>query len=255
MFFGQTSTLLRYWHQGQVAVRAAGTVLAITVPIAIAGRLASYAVPPSWLLATFALLLFALALGVYCAHARSGDGGEPVRTADGAGDRAGAAGARAPNGDASERRVAQDGAIRGQSTTAAAAANIILNARDRATFGAGGLLAGLVGFGIGELSNVTLHARKGVPIKYSTGTSTLVLYLTLLTATVTNVLALELGVLGIRGAVDVPWEVAAVIAPVVVVGGQVGAYVNGRLSDHLVVRALAGAYVLVGAVTLLRLFG
>lgn len=239
MFFGQTSTLLRYWYQGQVLVRLAATALIVTVPLAVVGRLLSYLLPASWLLAIFALLLFGLAIGVYRSHTGSSTAERPLTDTVGAD----AAVAATAGVDPPPLKRASDGGMTSRP--------IALDRSDRLAFGFGGLVAGLVGFGIGELSNTRLHLSKGVPIKLSTGTSTLVLYLTLLTATVVNVIVVQLDL--VAGAVAIPWEVAAVVAPAVLVGGQLGAIVNARLPSHLVVRILVAAYLFVGTVTVLRI--
>lgn len=256
MFFGQTSTLLRYWYQGQVAVRVAAPALAMTVPLAVIGRLFSYLVPPSWLLVIFAGLLFVLAGGVYRANERTPaeqdtahlesapEVNQNLVHADTNQTTAVVADGLASDNEGGGRRSVRDNAI----------PSVAFGRRDRAMFGTGGALAGLIGFGIGEISNTSLHLGKGIPIKYSTGTSTLILYFTLLTATIVNVTILQFGLLGSDGAVAVPWELAVIVAPIVLVGGQVGAYVNARLPDHLVVKLLVGAYLFVGFVTVSRLF-
>lgn len=244
MFFGQTSTLLRYWYQGQVLFRLAATALVITVPLAIVGRLLSYFVPPSWLLVVFAVLLFGLAAGVMRAHAVSSSA--VADPAPGDVDRPVPAGRGSSNGGV----ASYDDRSPSNPPESKTESDVTLDRRDRLTFGSGGLLAGLVGFGIGELSNTTLHLRKDVPITWSTGTSTLVLYLTLLTATLVNIVVVEFDL--VSGAVAIPWELAVIVAPVVLVGGQLGAIVNARLPDHLVVKLLVGAYLFVGVVTTLR---
>ena len=119
--------------------------------------------------------------------------------------------------------------------------------------GVGGLVAGMVGVAIGEVTNTRLHSGKGIPIDVSTGTSTLVLFVTVLAANVTNLLVLETGVLGVDGTVNVPWAIAAIIAPVVVVGGQLGSWLNSRLPEPTTVRLLLVTYGLVGVVTVGRI--
>ena len=50
----------------------------------------------------------------------------------------------------------------------------------------------------------------------------------------------------------IPWRVAAIIAPVVIVGGQIGALINNRLKGPAIVWALIVAYMLVGFLVLGR---
>lgn len=209
MFFGQTSTLSGYWYRGQVDRRLAAAAVAITVPLAVLGRIGSYFVPERALLLLFALLLFGSAVVVARFHG--------------------------------EGSVATDGAVS-------------FDGIDRLAYGVGGVLGGALGFATGELSNMTLSVRKGVPLSMATGTSTLVLYLTVLTANVTNLLVIATGAIGAAGDVTVPWGVAAIAAPAFLVGGQLGSLLNDRLPERAIVRLLVGTYVFVGVVTLLRLF-
>ena len=210
MFFGQTSTLLRYWYQGQVLFRLAATALIITIPLAVGGRLLSYLVPPSWLLVVFAVLLFGLAAGVLRAHAVSSSAVADAMPEDV--DRPAPAGHESSDGGV----VSSDDRSPSNPPVSKTESSVTLDRRDRVTFGSGGLLAGLVGFGIGELSNTTLHLRKDVPITWSTGTSTLVLYLTLLTATLVNVVVVVFDL--VSGAVAIPWELAAIVGAYLFVG-------------------------------------
>lgn len=213
MFFGQTSTVSGYWFREQIDFVTARTVLLLTVPLAVIGRILSYWVPGSFLLIVFAGLLFALAGIVYREqrvdhHASFPDGG-------------------------------------------LAEAVPRLDLFDRFTFGFAGACAGLVGFAIGEISNITLFKRHGLTIQDSTGTSTVILYLTLLSAMITNVVIVEAGVFGDTG-VTIPWAVAIIVAPVVLVGGQLGAFINSRLSERTALRTLTVVYVFVGLVTTAR---
>lgn len=217
MFFGQSSTLAGYWYRGRIEWRLAGPILLLTLPLAVVGRALGYLLPERLILLAFAGLLLLLAGLVATAQARPSDRTATGPTVDPSSD---------PGGP--------------------------FDGLDRAAFAGGGLFAGLVGFAIGEITNTALHVRHGLPIGRSTGTSTLVLYLTLLAANVTNLLIVFLAPATIVGSVGLPWALATVIAPVVVVGGQVGAFLNDRLPERILVRLLVTTYLLVGVLTLLR---
>ncbi|MGM0592640.1 MAG: sulfite exporter TauE/SafE family protein [Halobacteriota archaeon] len=221
MFFGQTSTLVGYWYREQVRTRVAAAILVVTIPLAAMGRIAAYSLPESWLLTVFAIILFALTIVVFRAHTTQST-------------------VRHDGGSDTVRHVSTR-----DSTTS-------FDLFDRLSFGIGGLVAGLVGFAVGEVTNTRLHVSKGLPIKISTGTSTLVLFLTILTANVVNLVVLATGSFGVQGTVAIPWSVAAIIAPVVLIGGQAGAYLNSRLSESITVKLLLVTYVVVGIVTLSR---
>jgi uncharacterized membrane protein YfcA len=230
MFFGQTSALAAYLYRGQVRRRLAGTVLLVTVPLAAAGRVVSYFVPGGLLLVVFAVLVLVLSAVVYRAARTTPD---DVETHDCA---------TAAVADATTTRSHRDRSER-----------VAFTVGDWLAFGVGGLVGGLTGFATGEVTNTRLHASKGVPLKLSTGTSTLVLYLTLASANLVNVTILHTGAFGVEGTVSPPWGVAVVVAPVVLVGGQVGPYLNSRLDEATITNCLLATYALVGVVTLGRL--
>lgn len=214
MFFGQTSTVSGYWFREQINFVMARLVLLLTVPLAVISRVLSYWVPDSFLLIVFAGLLFALAGIVY-----------------------------------REQRVDHHASLPDGGLTEAIPR---LDLFDRITFGFAGACAGLVSFGIGEIANITLFKRHGLTIQDSTGTSTIILYLTLLPAMITNVVIVEMGVFGDTG-VTIPWAIAIIVAPVVLVGGQLGAFINSRLLERTALRMLTVVYVFVGLVTTVRL--
>lgn len=141
----------------------------------------------------------------------------------------------------------------GHEPTATDGGQVVFDRTDRLAYGAGGLLGGGLGFATGELSNTTLSVRNAVPISISTGTSTLVLYLTVLTANVTNLAIIYHVPIGAASEVTVPWGVAAIAAPAFLVGGQLGSLLNDRLPSRAIVRLLVSSYVVVSLVTLARL--
>lgn len=95
--------------------------------------------------------------------------------------------------------------------------------------------------------------RRKIPIKISTGTSALILHATILAALATNVAILKRAA-GFFHAeqIGIPWRAAAIIAPVVVVGGQVGAFINSRLTDQAILKGLIAVYLSVGSFVLLQ---
>lgn len=216
MFFGQTSAVAGYWYRGQIDVRVGRSILVLTVPVAVVGRIGGFLIPEPVLLGVFAAMLFGLAAIVSYGRITTYRGDRSAHTRPPASD---------PTG---------------------------LGPAERIAVVTGGLFAGLIGFAIGEITNATLHLRRRIPIKRSTGTSTLVLYVTLVAANLTNLGIVFAGPESMAGSVSVPWSVGIIIAPVVVVGGQVGAFVNGALPERIVIRLLVGTYLLVGVVTLLR---
>lgn len=220
MFFGQTSANVGYWVRGQIDVSLAIQALVWTIPLAIAGRLLSYFVPETLLLLIFSGLLVGLA-AVISRHAIQQD------------DRISA------ESEGTEDRGRPENRLR---------------IRDRLSMSLGGGVTGLVGLGMGEVSNTILTSGNGMGVHRSIGTSTLILYLTVLSAAITNLVVVQYGgAMGVEP--SIPWVIAVIIAPVVVVGGQIGPYVNSILPERIVVRILVVLYIAVATVTVIRALG
>ena len=239
-FFGYTSSVTGYWLRGQVDFRLAMRVLAITVPLAIIGRLVAYFVPGNGLLLVFGLVLIALAFIIFREYQ-----GEIRHTCLLCGD------------SLTAMRYESDEKTAAGAAVAAAAAdigkrrrprfNVAFDNMDRGILSIGGAFGGFVGVAIGEIANTFLSVRKQVPVKVATGTAALVLHITILSALATNVVIIY-GDFEIFQAteIEIPWTIAWILAPVVIIGGQIGSYINSKISDTALIRALMTAYVVIG---------
>jgi uncharacterized membrane protein YfcA len=129
--------------------------------------------------------------------------------------------------------------------------SIIFNLLDRMILTIAGAFAGIIGVAIGEISNTFLSIRKKVPIKIATGTAAFVLYITILPALAAN-LAVIFGDFKLINAenIVIPWKIAFFLAPVVIMGGQIGSMLNSKLSDHMLAKLMMIACTLVGAFVL-----
>ena len=249
-FFGYTSSVLGYWYRKQIDFRLAGKVLVYTVPLAVVGRVAAYFVPGDGLLVLFSLVLVGLAIVIFRAHQ-----GEFRHTCLLCGDSRVAMHYEADNphmpgdgGDAEAPPVSTP-----EPTPDSGIIRTAFNVMDRFIVCIAGAFAGIVGVGIGEISNTFLTVRKRVPVKVSTGTSALVLHITILAALAANLVILwsDLPVFDAKG-IEIPWLIAFICAPVVIIGGQIGAYINSKITDRTLIRALMTAYVVIGVFVLAR---
>lgn len=223
MFFGQTSANVGYWYRDQIDVSLAALSLVWAIPMAILGRIVSYVLPDELLLLVFVGLLLGLSAIVY-RHGKSEETHEHGLV---------------------ERERAE---------TERPRSGVGLQGRDHLAMGVGGSVTGLVGLGMGEISNTLLTVRDDMSVHRSIGTSTLILYLTVLSAAITNlVLARFGGPIGVTP--SIPWPIAAIVAPAVLVGGQIGPSLNSRLPRRIVRQTLVALYIVVSAVTVLRLLG
>lgn len=136
----------------------------------------------------------------------------------------------------------------------AAGESLIFDLRDKAVKGLAGVLAGLLGIAVGELTNTMLTVRKRLPVQLAVGTAAFVLHLTILAALLANLVVLRLQPPGLDvGGFSIPLGVGAILAPTVVVGGQVGSLINSKLSEETAIRVMIVAYTLVGLFVLGRI--
>lgn len=238
--FGYTSSVSGYWYRDQIDFTIAGKVLLITVPIAVVARAVSFLLPSDALLLLFGFMLAGLAGVLFESH-RHGKieylGRIPWT--------------RVPGTQHLDSESVDDDydartALRGDGD------GFTLSLSDGVLMGVGGTMAGLVGIAIGEVAQTVLNVRKKVPLEISTGTSALVLHLTIMAALLST-LGLMRFAPGLAGhAFKIPVGVLAILAPTVVVGGQVGAYINSQLSEEATMRVLISAYFLVGTFVVIR---
>lgn len=107
---------------------------------------------------------------------------------------------------------------------------------------AGCAMEGLVSVGLGELLMPNLVKRCKIPVAVSAATSVFVVAITVLSGSVTAILALLQ-----QGGVDaVPWGLVAYTGPGAVIGGQLGSRFQGRLSAAMTERIIAILFAVVG---------
>ncbi len=240
-FFGYTSSVTGYWLRGQVDFRLGMRVLAITVPLAVVGRLAAYFIPGNGLLLVFGLVLIALAFIIFREYQ-----GEIRHTCLLCGDSLTAMRFESAE-KAAETTASVGAAVADTGKRKRPRFNISFDNTDRGILSIGGAFGGFVGVAIGEIANTFLSVRKQVPVKVATGTAALVLHITILTALATNVVIIYSDIEFFQAKdIEIPWTIAWILAPVVIVGGQIGSYINSKISDKALIRALMTAYVVIG---------
>jgi uncharacterized membrane protein YfcA len=263
--FGYSSSVGAYWFRHQIDFYIAKRVLAITIPIAVVARVGSYLVPSNLLMLAFAGLLIVLSIILYEAHERgpslmdtvlekpvSGFGVVDAMPGEDSHVTLGDAVPEAvenlslvdgmPGGYEPRTRVLADGGEPGAGTRE----GFHVEPLDAVITAVGGLLAGLVGIAVGELTQTMLTVRKKIPIQISTGTSAFVLHLTIVSALVTNLLLLRFAPAVAGEGFTIPFGVGAFVAVGCLFGGQMGAYLNNRLSEETVMAMLIVAYFAIG---------
>ncbi|MFB6106552.1 MAG: TSUP family transporter [Halobacteriaceae archaeon] len=268
--FGYSPSVAAYWYRHQIDFNVAATVLVLTVPTAVVARVASYAVPSDALMAGFGVLLLVLAVVLYGAHERGPSLVDAVaekpelpllavleeeyepRT-------------RLLTDTHAAEETPPSEALGGAASSVAqrpSGAALVGDGDDGTAFHLelpdvlatvlGGTLAGLVGIAVGELTQTMLALRRRVPLSLSTGTSALVLHVTIVAALLANVALLTVA-RGLTGeGFTVPFLVGSFVATGCLFGGQVGAHLNNRLPEMAVMAMLVAVYALVGAFVLVR---
>ena len=150
-------------------------------------------------------------------------------------------------GDEGEETQVPDEVVDGAKKRPNLGGSVIFNFLDSMILTIAGAFAGIIGVAIGEISNTFLSIRKKVPIKVATGTAAFVLHITILSALAANV-AVIFGDVSFIDAekIVIPWRIAFILAPVVIMGGQIGSMLNSKLSDHMLAKLMMIAYTLVG---------
>ncbi len=108
--------------------------------------------------------------------------------------------------------------------------------------GIGAFLTGFLGVGIGEVVLPLLVKRHRVPIAVAAATSVFIVILTVLTASFMQVgLLIKAGGFG-----AVPWNLVCYTIPGVIIGGQIGPLLQGRIDQRTIERAIAFLFAAIG---------
>ena len=210
--FGFLSGFVGYYRRKLIDYGLAWRIARVAVPVAIAGALTASYVHDGVLLAGYAILVGVLAVVMWRNR-------PPPHLAE-----------RGP--DAAARSVVDS---RGHEYRYA---DPRLGIRSYALTSLGAFLTGMVSVGIGEVT-ISKLTRKGLPIAVAAATSVLVVILTVVFASTT--LAVQL----IRdgGWTAVPWNLLVYDIPGVLIGGQIGPRLQGRIAPHTMRRAIAVLFV------------
>ncbi len=210
--FGFLSGFVGYYRRRLIDYRLAWRIARVAVPVAIAGALTASYVHDGVLLAGYAILVGVLAVVMWLNR-------PPPHLAEG-------------GPDAALRSVVDS---RGHEYRYK---DPRLGIRSYALTGLGAFLTGMVSVGIGEVT-ISKLTRKGLPIAVAAATSVLVVILTVVFASTT--LAVQL----IRdgGWTAVPWDLLVYDIPGVLIGGQIGPRLQGKIAPHTMRRAIAVLFV------------
>ena len=221
--FGFASGFIGYWRKGLIDYRSALPFIAVAVPVAVAGALAAHGVDGTVLKGAYAVLMGVLALVML---RRTGG---PREASNGA----------AGTGEGSPERRSRTITDRGGQTYTYHAPRQGVGA---VATSIGAFLTGLVSVGIGEVIMPQLVKRNRVPVAVAAATSVLIVIATAAAASATQVW----GLIAKGGITAVPWNLVCYTIPGVLIGGQLGPLLQGRVSQTAMVRAIGTLFLFIG---------
>ena len=212
--FGFLSGFIAYYRRKLIDYRLAARIIVVAVPVAIAGALTAGVVHDSVLLAGYAILVAGLSIVMWR--------NRPPATA-----------AAVAMKDIGWRTIVDSkGHAYAYELPRLGTGSNLLTA-------AGAFLTGMVSVGIGEVT-ISQLTRKGLPIAVAAATSVLVVITTVVFASTTLVVQL----IKSGGWTAVPWNLLFYDIPGVLIGGQIGPRLQGRISPHTMRRAISILFVL-----------
>jgi uncharacterized membrane protein YfcA len=216
---GFTSGFLGYLRKRLIDFTGAWPFIAVDVPMAIAGGLLSTRVRAyeSALFGVYALLMLGLAVALF-------------------------------------RRGVAPPAARPRQNTSAGIWHTLIDRRGRsyryvrpklrygvALTGLGGFPTGLLGVGIGETVRPQLVRHHRVSLPVAAANSVFITTVVVATASATQIA----GLFGHEGFGSIPWNAVAALVPGVLIGGQIGPALQGRVSTRATEHAVGLLFVLV----------
>ncbi|MGI9381670.1 MAG: sulfite exporter TauE/SafE family protein [Methyloligellaceae bacterium] len=230
--FGFSSGFIGYFRKGLIDYGTAWRFIRIAVPVAIVGALVAHLVADHFLILGYAALMLILSLVMVFLHHQLA---EPVEAAvpNPAGSTVGAARA-----DAEMREIhARDGVVHRYRRPRIGPIGAMVTS-------VGAFLTGMLSVGIGEVVMPQL-TKRGVPVGVAAATSVMAVIVTVALASFTQISKL----IAEGGLSAVPWNLVCYTIPAVIIGGQIGPRLQGKVDQHTMERAI-GALFLVIAVAM-----
>ncbi len=222
--FGFSSGFVGYYRKKLIHFRSAIPFLMVAVPVAIVGALllATLQHQEALLKGAYALLMLVLAPIIFRHHPPQ------EMVTDGADEIAG-----------SGREPVSVTAADGQTYNFRKPKQGVSVA---ATTSVGSFLTGLLGVGVGEVIMPQLVKRDHVPVPVAAATSVFIVIVTIAAASFTQVSAL----IAAGGANAIPWNLVAYTIPGVIIGGQIGPRLQGKVTQRTMEKTIATLFAIIG---------
>jgi uncharacterized membrane protein YfcA len=224
--FGFSSGFIGYYRKQLIDFRSAVPFLMVSVPIAIVGGLLLAALEAQDVLlkGAYAVLMLVLC-PVILRHTPPEKIAEPQSV-----------GAAAVTDDRPMMSVT------GRDGTTYRYRKPRLGAFGAAATGIGGFLTGLLGVGIGEVIISQLVKRNRVPVAVAAATSVFAVIITIASASFAQVTALMAG----GGVNAIPWNLVVYTVPAVIIGGQIGPRLQGKIPQRTMEKIIAILFGIIG---------
>jgi uncharacterized membrane protein YfcA len=229
--FGFSSGFVGYYRKRLIDFRSAIPFICVAVPVAIVGALmlAILKEQETFLKAAYAVLMLVLC-PVILKHTPPPPAALENTAGQDVPDR---------NGQASDRPTRSITARSGETYTFAVPKVGLLGGLITSI---GAFLTGLLGVGIGEVIVPQLVKRNHVPVAVAAATSVFTVIVTIASASFTQVTAL----IAAGGANAIPWNVVCYTIPAVIIGGQIGPWLQGRIAQRTMEKVIAILFGLIG---------
>ena len=214
--FGFASGFVSYYRKRLIDFKQAKPFLWLAVPTAIGGSLISHQIDPIYIRTSYGILMLALAISLIQSLSQN----------------------RAPAAyEKGSRRLVDAAGVEYRYQ--------LYTVRKLPT-ATGGFLSGLLSTGIGEVVMPQLIDRGKLPIPVAAATSVMVVIVTVMSASITHIIT----IVNAGGISAVPWNLVCYTIPGVIIGGQIGPRLQGKVAAKTMQKAIA---ILFGAIGLAML--
>lgn len=230
--FGFSSGFVGYFRKRLIDFKGARQFILLAVPVGVFGALISHQVDGNALKAAYATLMIFLSY-VFIRHQHEPEPGTSELGVENSppGSDDGSVGAR----DVREKReiTARDGTVYRFHAPRQGKGALLTS------FGA--FLTGMVSVGIGEVIMPQLAKRNRVPVPVAAATSVFVVIVTVAAASFTQISTL----VAEGGWHAVPWNLVAYTVPGVIIGGQIGPRIQGKVSHRAMERVIGVLFLVI----------
>lgn len=231
--FGFSSGFVGYYRKKLIDFKGAVPFILVGVPVGIVGAimLSVLSEYEEVLRGSYAVLMLVLSYVIIKVHEPNAAAADPVPES---------AGAAAVADDARENDREMRSITGADGTTYTFKAP--RQGKGAIATGIGGFLTGLLGVGIGEVVMPQLVKVNKIPVAVAAATSVFTVIVVVASASFTQISSL----IAHGGMNAVPWNVVVYTIPAVIIGGQIGPRLQGKVSQRAMEKGIAYLFLVIG---------